>query len=263
MRDLLSIGTSRGCEMIGTGIGLGLSGYMLNSPWNPTKLDGLKFWIDASDSSTLYTDSTLTTLAVADGDPVGGWKDKSTLGLNLTQSDSLYKPALRFSRQNGRPGVNFDEKVMKTAVTTAISFPTIFLVAKNTTYTNAVPYLFDNPTTNNLLLYTAQSDSKLYFDAGTTLASSNATTLGTAFQTTVKLSNPRTSSELRINAVSTTGSVGNVNWAGFTLGSPGHNNASPYKLDGDIYEILVYNSPLSSPNILLVEAYLKTKWGTP
>jgi hypothetical protein len=30
MRDLLSIGTSRGCEMIGTGIGLGLSGYRFN-----------------------------------------------------------------------------------------------------------------------------------------------------------------------------------------------------------------------------------------
>jgi len=30
MRDLLSIGTSRGCEMIGTGIGLGLAGYRFN-----------------------------------------------------------------------------------------------------------------------------------------------------------------------------------------------------------------------------------------
>ena len=32
MRDLLSVGTSRGCEMIGTGIGLGLSGYRVNPP---------------------------------------------------------------------------------------------------------------------------------------------------------------------------------------------------------------------------------------
>jgi hypothetical protein len=32
MRDLLSIGTSRGCEMIGVGVGLGLSGYRLNPP---------------------------------------------------------------------------------------------------------------------------------------------------------------------------------------------------------------------------------------
>ena len=30
MRDLLSIGTSRGCEMIGTGLGLGLAGYRIN-----------------------------------------------------------------------------------------------------------------------------------------------------------------------------------------------------------------------------------------
>ena len=39
MRDLLSIGTSRGCEMIGTGIGLGLSGFRVNPPGIPATLD--------------------------------------------------------------------------------------------------------------------------------------------------------------------------------------------------------------------------------
>ena len=39
MRDLLSIGTSRGCEMIGTGIGLGLSGFRVNPPGFPATLD--------------------------------------------------------------------------------------------------------------------------------------------------------------------------------------------------------------------------------
>jgi len=51
MRDLLSIGTSRGCEMIGTGIGLGLSGFRVNPPGIPATLD-LNFASSLSLTST-------------------------------------------------------------------------------------------------------------------------------------------------------------------------------------------------------------------
>jgi hypothetical protein len=51
MRDLLSIGTSRGCEMIGTGIGLGLSGFRLNPPGIIPALD-LNFASSLSLTST-------------------------------------------------------------------------------------------------------------------------------------------------------------------------------------------------------------------
>jgi hypothetical protein len=232
--------------------------------FQPDNISGLQFWVDAADTTTLYQDSALTTRAINDGDPVGGWKNKSSLALNLTQSDSLYKPALRFTRQNGRPGVNFNLKVMKTAITTAIAYPTIFVVAKNTTYPNAAPYIFDHPTNNYYAFYTNQSDGKVITAAPTGLASSNATTLGTAFQATLKWDNPRTDSGLRLNAVSVSGNIGNNPWVGFTLGIPGHYAPSgAYKMDGDIYEILVYNSVLSNSDILLVEAYLKAKWGTP
>ena len=51
MRDLLSIGTSRGCEMIGTGIGLGLSGFRVNPPGIIPTLD-LNFASSLSLTST-------------------------------------------------------------------------------------------------------------------------------------------------------------------------------------------------------------------
>lgn len=51
MRDLLSIGTSRGCEMIGTGIGLGLSGFRVNPPGALATLD-LNFASSLSLTST-------------------------------------------------------------------------------------------------------------------------------------------------------------------------------------------------------------------
>ncbi len=53
MRDLLSIGTSRGCEMIGTGIGLGLAGYRINPAGMMLPVLDINFRDSKSFSSTI------------------------------------------------------------------------------------------------------------------------------------------------------------------------------------------------------------------
>jgi len=108
MRDLLSIGTSRGCEMIGTGIGLGLSGYTLaRNTFKPDMISGLQLWLDASDSATLLQSSG-GSAAVADGDPVGYWADKSGNGRHATQTDGSKKPALKTAVKSGKNTVRTD-----------------------------------------------------------------------------------------------------------------------------------------------------------
>ena len=67
-------------------------------PIVPTDIAGLQLWLDASDSTTLFTDSAGTTLATADGDPIGCWKDKSGNGNNVIQSDVSLKPSLKLLR---------------------------------------------------------------------------------------------------------------------------------------------------------------------
>ena len=42
--------------------------------FNPTDINGLNLWLDASEPSTVFSDNTLTSLATSS---VGGWKDKS------------------------------------------------------------------------------------------------------------------------------------------------------------------------------------------
>ena len=65
-------------------------------------------WLDASDAATLYTDSGLTTLVAADGDPVGGWKDKSGNARHATQASGTNKPAFKTAIKNGLSAVRFD-----------------------------------------------------------------------------------------------------------------------------------------------------------
>ena len=60
----------------------------------------------------------------------------------------------------------------------------------------------------------------------------------------------------RINLLDRTASGGNTH-GGFS------NDTFFRALDSEIYEVLLYNSALSNSDILLVEGYLKTKWGTP
>lgn len=87
-------------------LGLGISPtqpYGVAVPaFTPASISGLQLWLDASDASTLFTDSAGTTAAVADGDPVGCWKDKSGNGMNVLQTDGTKKPILKINQQNNR-----------------------------------------------------------------------------------------------------------------------------------------------------------------
>lgn len=90
--------------MIGLGLGIWQSSA---SRFNPLSLSPA-LWLDASDTSTLYTDSSLTTLVSADGDPVGGWLDKSGNTRHATQASGTNKPAYKTAIKNGLSVVRFD-----------------------------------------------------------------------------------------------------------------------------------------------------------
>lgn len=73
----------------------------------PNSLTGLVGWYDASDNATLKQNSNGTT-AVAEGDPIGYWGDKSGQGNNLIQSVNNNRPVMVANATNGLPSVSFD-----------------------------------------------------------------------------------------------------------------------------------------------------------
>lgn len=101
------------------------------------RLPGLALWLDASDASTTYQDSTLTTLASSDGDVVGGWKDKSGAGNHMTQGTTASKPVKKVNRINGLPvlqGDGVDDQLVTGTVNHNIgtgNFHWLFVIRRN------------------------------------------------------------------------------------------------------------------------------------
>lgn len=69
--------------------------------FSPLDIYSLKFWADFSDKTTLFTDSSRTTMVSADGDPIGGIFDKSGQGRHASQTGAarpLYKTNIQYGK---------------------------------------------------------------------------------------------------------------------------------------------------------------------
>ncbi len=103
--------------------------------FNPNYLSP-SVWYDLSDPGTLYKDAG-STLVTADGDAIYQVNDKSSNGLNLTQSTLNARPAYKIGIQNGRSIARFitDDFLSGGDVLNALTGSTVFVVVK----ANAVP----------------------------------------------------------------------------------------------------------------------------
>lgn len=82
--------------------------FTRSGDFSPTNIAGLVLWLAASDASTLFQTSSLDTPATADGDPVGGWKNRAASAYHALQATSGRRPLLRLNAVNGLPLVEFD-----------------------------------------------------------------------------------------------------------------------------------------------------------
>ena len=258
MRDLLSIGTSRGCEMIGTGIGLGLSGYRLPSAFfNPLDISGLQVWLDASDSTTLCQ-SNGGSLASADGDPVGYWLDKSGNNRHHQQTDGTKKPGIKLSTQNGKNGVNFDgvndyldSSSNFSAGSSGYSY---FIVTKLLSGGPSYPYLVHNKSATNEFPFISPYSVNWRIGVLNFSYSVNTTYL-TGFVNSI----PNLTAFL--NGTSKTGTwnqSGSQNSLLRIGASDDFDSGAFWK--GYVFEILGYNQVLSDSQINSVKVYLNSKW---
>jgi hypothetical protein len=246
-----------------------LGAGMATDGFNPLSISGLQFWVDAADSATLYTDSTLTTLAVADG-VVGGWKDKSGNSRNALQTDGTKKPLLKLAVQNGRNVVRTDgvDDLLNLAYNTngLAGFTLIYVVKKQSgiyyggisNYPNTVGFVIFGDGTGYNFGGRPQTGGANYYNANATADPTLAHVFSGTYGTSI---NPYTDGVTGTpdGPVSPAGTLncGTAWMVGPLTTTPASHTATNY------CEILMYDSELSGANRQLVEAYLKAKWGTP
>lgn len=265
-------------------LGLGISPtqpYGVSVPaFTPASISGLQLWLDASDASTLFTDSAGTTAASADGDPVGCWKDKSGNGKNATQTDGTKKPIKKIAVKNSRDVIRWDganDALTINNSQSVFSFlwntqGTIFFVFQPTVLRNCA--IIDSSTlTSQNGIFIGIWNSKIESDGGKAFDLSFNTVSQTInnntwYSVTNRLNgqdlNLANRSRLFVN--NTANSVLNTKsatWTGDSFGPISFGNSlgvSGYEFDGNIAEIMIYNSSLSDSNKALVENYLNAKW---
>lgn len=227
---------------------------------SPNPLGTLWAWWDFSDTTTITLDGSSKISTIL---------DKTGNGHNATQGTAAQRPAE--STLNGLNCGLFASAshTMLTATgwTTLLSQPfTVALVwtqsiAANPNYQpgpiggTPVPppaILFDNATNGFIVMEQGSGSILVALSAPYTQQQATLTYNGA-------------SSTLRLNGVSTAGSVDGDTMTNFALGTS-HNPSDPsivQEMDGKIGEVLVYEGALTAAQLSAVESYLKSKWGTP
>jgi hypothetical protein len=136
--------------------------------WSPKLLGAsLVLWLDAGDPSTLFQDTGFTVPTVNDGDPVGGWKDKSGAGNHATQATAGQRPLLKFV--SGRRRIRFDN--VDDNMSTALSLTGgSALVAVGNANSSANNRILNSTTVNAMVAF--DRSSAIYAFAGTIISSS-------------------------------------------------------------------------------------------
>lgn len=256
-------------------ISIGLSPANASTPkgaFSPASIGGLQLWLDASDASTLFTDSAGTTAATADGDPVGYWGDKSGNTNNTTQADGTKKPLLKLATQNSKNSVRFDgsNDNLKALTGGANSNYTLFVVNKKLNATAANYMLFSmgeevNGRRRSLWHYPYFSDAYIAFNGQN--ADYNNTNVNLKFVQNVaniaQLQRNGQSISLAKNGNSYATGTASATLVTYTATSIfiGTNNAQTEAYNGDYHEILYYNSLVSDSDRTLILTYLNAKWG--
>lgn len=234
----------------------GLGGFL------PSDLAGLALWLNAE--TGLYQDDAATIPATADGHQIAVWQDQSGNARHAGQTVASKRFTLKLAIQNGRQVLRADGTDDFLLTANFASFPskrgTLFAVFDNRniagnriagTFGVAIAWIW----------YTTQS--------------------GTAFKWFDSFSNHTTATDPAAFLLQCITRTGDTSLTVHTNGSLdatltiANNQPSASQialganLDGsgpcsiDLAELLIYDGALSDANRVLVENYLRNRWGTP
>jgi hypothetical protein len=218
------------------------------APFAPDDIAGLQVWLDASQI-----------VGLSDGDPVATWEDASSANHDFTQATSGFRPTYQTGELNGLPVVRFDgSDDWMGGGNLSASFPsaaTVFAVFTPNTDAEYTIYMHDS--SNGFWRETSTGNG--YFH--TFLAArinGYPTTMPNSGDHMVSLISSASTYNVWLDGVDKGAQT--ANYAAGTFHVVGTDGGSG-PLNGDVAEIIVYDSALSDPDRTTVEAYLTTKWG--
>lgn len=243
--------------------------------FSPIDIPGLKFWVASDD------------LVLSDNDPVTTWVDKSGNGNDASQSTAGFKPLYKTNIQNGKPIVRFDGtddqlEISDTSIVGGETGLSIFIIIKEATpqIDKAFFCKWDYQTQGCFAMQTsfASSDEFMLFtatsltDGGNNRINTTDANLTSQFYLLEAIydgTQATSSDRIKLYKNATPPSVNTANGnslptsllscsATLKIGQFGGTLDRNY--DGDIGEILMYNSALSAENRGKVESYLNARW---
>jgi len=261
---------------------------------------GLQLWLDAAAPETLFNATTGGSLVAADGG-VARWQDKSGNLRHLTQSTSGSRPLRKTSQQGGLDTLSFDgsNDIMSVASSSAtFSFlhqadSTVFLVARAGTTANpdaayhAIATGTGAAASPNFVLlfddrnlpdddYVANEQVRVIVGASGGQAPVDTRNNGrngwtpNAYKLVSLVTRPANATAAQRVAARINGGTsasGNTNSGSVNTGSAmadlhvGGSSEGAFYWNGNIAEIIIYNSALSDTDRSAVEQYLISKWG--
>jgi hypothetical protein len=220
----------------------------LTTLFNPLNLSGCQLWLDAADASTL-------TLS---GSNVTQWNDKSGNGRNGTAFNS--SPTYSSSKKS----IDFDgTQGLTTSLTASTNIESGFVVASftNVTLVNTMLGCYESTGGRQFRVYAQQINT---IKQGISNVLSTGATLSNNITYLCEYTNNGTTLNHYLTGSSYASGTSVAYNAGLTtaIGSRfDSSNPSSESMRGSIFEILIFNSDLSTSQRQQVEGYLASKWG--
>lgn len=230
--------------------------------FNPATISGLQLWLDAADSATLFDSTSGGNLVTSDNAAVARWEDKSGNARHAIQATANARPLLKTAIKNFKNVLRFDGANDFIDIS-SIQIPQPYTIFAAFIFRNNGSYLLDKTNGTNRVAIgwnssgSVQDNGKLFYYSGGNLApqdsqSSASVNLILSASFNGELSFMKKNGSQILSGNTGTAPIDSMRFANsFGLSTP---------CNGDLYEILIYNSALSQPQIQSVEAYLNTKW---
>jgi hypothetical protein len=248
-----------------------VQGY-LAAKWNtafvPSQILGLSMWLDANDRNSLHQNSACSTAVTANLQPVACWLDKSGNDNHATQSNGPEMPGYNATNTT----VSFDgSRYLVGNSDTNFSYGdqsrTIFGVAL-TNYIGLTPNQswimgYGQDTPDNAQFFGRLIEGADAGWSGTAFTQAATMTDSVFFQMGYRLDDTTATHNLRVDGTTQNAIVYTIDTIpnGFGAAIGARDPAGSEAWNGQINEIIKYNTDLSDTDRERVEGYLACKWG--